>query len=142
MSEADEGTLDVIDSPSATPSSGTQLNVDIQKYASSTRFIKSILNLTAFSQNLALLASLLKEDESRLFHIPLLILLSIALALQVIVALFMVSYATYPAHDMSPQAHKELRKFNRILMMFSTVSLMLNISVNVVFSARSPKSKS
>ena len=98
--------------------------------------IKSVLNATALSQNLALLIAVLKDGESQLFYKPLLFLLAIAIIIQATVAVGIIWYSTIPTHQLCKEACDQLQKFNRILMMFTTVSLMLNISVNVVFSAR------
>lgn len=111
--------------------------MDLVGYAHSTRWIKSVLNATAFSQNLSLLITVIKDGNDHMFYYPLLIMLSVALTLQVGVALTIVWYSFQPLHKLAPaEASDHLKRFNRILMMLTTVSLMLNIAVNVIFSAR------
>jgi uncharacterized membrane protein len=110
--------------------------IDGKIYVQSTQRIKTVLNATALSQNLALLITVLKDGETQLFYKPLLILLALAIIIQVIVAIVIIWYSTIPSHNICESTCIQLQKFNRILMMISTVSMMLNISVNIIFSAR------
>ncbi|XP_062513217.1 ninjurin-1-like isoform X2 [Corticium candelabrum] len=107
----------------------------LKSFTQDTQWIKSVLNATAFSQNLSLLLTIIKDGNGHTFYYPLIVMATIALTLQVIVALFIVWISTAPPCD-KQKACTNLQWSNRILMMLSTLSLMLNVAVNVFFAAR------
>eukprot|EP00118_Oscarella_pearsei_P026293 m.309727 g.309727 ORF g.309727 m.309727 type:complete len:136 (+) comp47502_c0_seq1:42-449(+) len=112
----------------------------INNYLQSKTRIKSLLNATAISQNIALLVSVLKDGEKQSFYLALVIMLFISLAIQVSLSLAIVWYQTVGVKELNSQHKEHYLKMHAVMMMVTTVSLILNIGVNTVFSARSPHS--
>ena len=112
---------------------------DMKAYKNGTEWIKSILNVTAFSQNLSLLVTVIKDGaDGHMFYYTLLIMLSIALVLQTTVALVIVWTSLKPS-DEADHDEEYTMWFNRLLLTMTTLSLTLNIAVNLFFSARAGK---
>jgi hypothetical protein len=112
--------------------------IDLKAYKQGTEWIKSILNVTAFSQNISLLVTVIKDGDSHMFYYTLITMLSLALVLQTAVALVIVWTSLKPAGE--PELDEEyVMWFNRVLLLMTALSLMLNIAVNLFFSARTEK---
>ncbi|XP_040009009.1 ninjurin-1 [Xiphias gladius] len=104
--------------------------ININHYASKKTAAQSMLDIALLMANSSQLKTVLYVGPRYRFYIPLIVLLSLSITLQVIVGLLLVFIVKYDLNDM--RKHAKLNRMNNVATVFVFFTVLINIFITAL----------
>ncbi|XP_010750440.2 ninjurin-1 isoform X2 [Larimichthys crocea] len=113
-----------------TPSGKVHRPININHYATKKSAAQSMLDVALLMANSSQLKTVLFVGPHYRFYIPLIVLLSVSIALQVIVGLLLVFIVKYDLNDV--RKHRKLNTMNNVATVFVFFTVLVNIFITAL----------
>lgn len=119
------------DTEAQTASSGKKFHpINLNHYATKKTAAQSMLDVALLMANSSQLKTVLYVGPNYRFYIPLIILLSISISLQVVVGLLLVFIVKYDLNDV--RKHAKLNRMNNVATVFVFFTVLINIFITAL----------
>ncbi|KAM9856276.1 ninjurin-1 isoform 2-T2 [Aulostomus maculatus] len=113
--------------------------ININHYATKKSAAQSMLDVALLMANSSQLKTVLYVGPQYRFYIPLIVLLSLSITLQVIVGLLLVFIVKYDLNDV--RKHGKLNRMNNVATVFVFFTVLINIFITALgFEGHAPRS--
>ncbi|XP_029911748.1 ninjurin-2 [Myripristis murdjan] len=115
---------------STAPSGKVYRSININHYATKKSAAQSMLDVALLMANSSQLKTVLYVGPQYRFYIPLIVLLSLSISLQVVVGLLLVFIVKYDLNDVRKQA--KLNRMNNVATVFVFFTVLINIFITAL----------